>query len=533
MKETPDRMKNTESCIISGIDISGMTLYDFLRNSVAEYPEHYAVKLGDYKLTYKELDAMTAVMAGNLRLAGFEKEDKITIFLPNSPEFIASFWALARSGFVGAVANPLYSETELLRQLDSSDSKAIITTASQVKKIYAVLNSYDLKRVYVVGNKGEVPPEYVDIIRDYEDLLEPNKGYTCKNLNSDDLALLQFTGGTTGIPKGCMLTHKNLISDAVAVYSVLSHIMEKGKEVFLGGLPYFHIYGLQTEIIIPVYIGATMVPMAFFSPKSLLTALESEKVTCMPSAPAVFAACSGQKSLAEHDLSRLKLIISGSAPLFKEQREEFEKHAPVLIAEGYGLSEASPVTHLAVPTRPIKIGSIGHPIPGIEVKITDPEYGIQEYGSNKAGELCVKGPQVIKGYYKEPSQTEMVLRDGWLYTGDIAYRDDDGYYFITARKKDLIISGGYNIYPREVEEVLFKHPDVAEAAVVGIPHKTRGELVKAFIVLKPESKAEKSDIVNFCRNVLANYKIPREIEFRDSLPKNAVGKVLRKDLREE
>ncbi len=512
-----------------------MTFTDVIKKAAGLYENHIALKDDDVKYTYKELDSITSKIAGNLRLFGIEKQDKVCVILPNCIETVLSFWSIARAGIVGVMTNPLYSETELIHQINDSDAKTIITNDFILPKVKAVLSQLPIKKVFVVKVKDSANEVIYDkVIRPWEELLVNNRGYDCDSIDPyNDLALLQYTGGTTGISKGCMLTPSNLICNAYQYEQIFMGILKYGEEKIVGVLPWFHIYGLQMAVLFPIIIGATIYPMIRFSPRSLLSLIQNEKITCMPSAPSIFSACLGQKEIDSYDLTSMKLVISGSAPLPLALIESFEKRTGATISEGYGLSEASPVTHFS-PLFPKerKLGSIGLPLPSTDSKIVDVEYGVKELGVGQNGELCIRGPQVMKGYYKQPAATEEVLVDGWLHTGDIAYYDKEGYVYITDRKKDLIICGGYNVYPREVEEVLYKHPLVSEACVVGINEQIRGEAVKAFIVTKENQKVDKKDIISFCRKNLATYKIPRDIEFLDALPKSAVGKILRRELRD-
>ena len=529
--------KNYDKGVNPEINFSELpiTFTDVIKKAAGLYENHIALKDDDVKYTYKELDNITSKIAGNLRLFGIEKQDKVCVILPNCIETVLSFWSIARAGIVGVMTNPLYSEAELTHQINDSDAKIIITNDFILPKVKAVLPQLPIKKVFVVKVKdSENEVIYDKVIRPWEELLVDNRGYDCDSIDPyNDLALLQYTGGTTGISKGCMLTPSNLICNAYQYEQIFMGILKHGEEKIVGVLPWFHIYGLQMAVLFPIIIGATIYPMIRFSPRSLLSLIQNEKITCMPSAPSIFSACLGQKEIDNYDLTSMKLVISGSAPLPLALIESFEKRTGATISEGYGLSEASPVTHFS-PLFPKerKLGSIGLPLPSTDSKIVDVEYGVKELGVGQNGELCIRGPQVMKGYYKQPAATEEVLVDGWLHTGDIAYYDKEGYVYITDRKKDLIICGGYNVYPREVEEVLYKHPMVSEACVVGINDEIRGEAVKAFIVTKENQKVDKKDIISFCRKHLATYKIPRDIEFLDALPKSAVGKILRRELRD-
>ncbi len=510
------------------------SLHTLLKEAVAKFSEKPAFKMGDFRMTYKELGSITATIAGNLRLYGLEKQQKVLIFLPNTPETVIAIWSVVIGDCTCVMTNPLYSDSELLHQITDSESTMIITCDLLLPKVIDVLDKTSVSDVFVV-KLSDAEQNYEDErIHPWSDLLKPNRGYYCKHIDPQkDLAFLQYTGGTTGVSKGCMITHANALANCQQVSSMFTKYLFEGQEAFICVLPYFHSYGLMVSILFPTMIGASQTPLPRFSPKGFLATIQKERITAMPSAPSIFNACITQKDIDSYDLSSLKVLISGSAPLSLANMQAFEQKTGAIISEGYGLSEASPVTHFSNMDFPKKEGSIGMPLPFTEAKIVDVEYGIKEMGVGEQGELCIRGPQVMLGYYNHKVETDLVIRDGWLYTGDIARYDEDGYFYITDRKKDLIICGGYNVYPREVEEVLYKYPKVREAAVIGAKSETRGEIVKAFVVLKEGETADSKEIIAYCRQNLANYKVPREIVFKDSLPKSAVGKILRRQLQEQ
>ncbi|HPT47443.1 MAG TPA: AMP-binding protein, partial [Candidatus Rifleibacterium sp.] len=477
-------LKSYDSVVAHEITPGAKPLHEFLTLALANYADQIALKQGDMQLTYREFDRQTAIIAANLRIHGLERQQRVAVFLPNCAETVLAVWSIFRSGATGVMTNPLYSETELLHQFNDSGTRYVITNDLLLPKVAAILNKTSIEKVFVVpaAEPGTSIVSDTQKIAPWQRLLEENHGYTCPSIDPfEDLALLQYTGGTTGISKGCMLTHANLYANAMQCQQIF-HVLIPGKEKFVGVLPYFHIYGLTVAMVLPVVLGAAIHPLMRFTPRALLGMIETEKISCMASAPSIFNACLSQKDIDSFDLSSLKLIISGSAPLPVSQMELFEKKTGAMITEGYGLSETSPVTHFNPIIKGRKAGSIGLPIPSTEARIVDVEYGVKDLGIGEQGEIIIRGPQVMKGYYQQPGQTEMVLRDGWLYTGDIGFCDAEGFFYVTDRKKDLIISGGYNIYPREVEEVLFRHPAVKEAVVVGARHATRGEVPRAFVV---------------------------------------------------
>ena len=348
----------------------------------------------------------------------------------------------------------------------------------------------------------------------------------------EHLALLQYTGGTTGLSKGVMLSHFNLTTNVRQCLAMLHGLGDK-PETMLGLLPYFHVYGLTVCLTLGTAIAATLIPFPRYSPKDLLEAVRQHKPTIFPGAPSVYASLMQQKDLPDYDLRCIDYCVSGSAGLPREIFRRFQELTEAYIIEGYGLTEASPVTHLNPLHGEKKVGSIGLPFPDTDCRIVDLKTGQRTLPPGETGELVLSGPQVMQGYWNQPEETAQALRHGWLYTGDIAYMDDQGYFHIVDRKKDMIIVGGYNVYPRDIDEVLLEHPKVREAVAVGVPHPSRGEIIKAYVVPEPGRDLEAWEIIGHCRKKLANYKVPRQVEFRKELPKSLVGKVLRQTLRNE
>src|SRR5690606_15672619 len=348
----------------------------------------------------------------------------------------------------------------------------------------------------------------------------------------NDLALLQYTGGTTGHPKGVMLTHKNLIANATACDAWLYNA-KKGEEKILGLLPFFHVYGMTTVLILAVMQGYKMILLPKFEVETTLKTIHKQRPTIFPGAPTIYIGLLNHPDLSKYDLTSIESCISGSAPLPIEVQQKFEEVTGGKLVEGYGLTESSPVTHANFIYGKERVkGSIGVPWPDTDAKVISAETG-EEAAPNEIGEIVVKGPQVMKGYWNRPDDTAETLKDGWLYTGDMGYMDEEGYFYVVDRKKDMIIAGGFNIYPREVEDVLYEHPDIQELVVVGVPDAYRGETVKAFIVLKDGSNITEKELDEFARKNLAAYKVPKIYEFRKELPKTAVGKILRRVLVEE
>ncbi|TAK00408.1 MAG: long-chain fatty acid--CoA ligase, partial [Candidatus Manganitrophaceae bacterium] len=347
-----------------------------------------------------------------------------------------------------------------------------------------------------------------------------------------DLALLQYTGGTTGVPKGVMLTHKNMVANALQCRYWMPSLRE-GNEVFLAVVPFFHVYGMSACMNLSIYLGTTLVLLPRFVTKDVLHTIQKTKSTIFMGVQAMYVAINNFPDVKKYDLSTIKVCISGAGPLHVEVQRQFEALTGGKLVEGYGLSEASPVTHANPIHGKRKPGSIGLPFPDTEVKIVDIETGTRTLSIEEVGELVVQGPQVMQGYWQKPQETAAVLRNGWLHTGDMAKMDDEGYFFIVDRKKDMIKTRGENVYPREVEEALFRHPKVKDAVVVGLPDSFSGEKIKAYLILKEGESATSEEILTFCRTELSKFKVPQEIEFRKELPKTIIGKVLRRVLIEE
>ncbi len=345
--------------------------------------------------------------------------------------------------------------------------------------------------------------------------------------------MLQYTGGTTGQPKGVILTHANLGTNCRQVLDIIN-VTAETHHTFISLLPFFHVYGLTTGLIIPMALAATTLPLPRYVPQDVLRVITRHKATVFPGAPSVYISLLQQKDLARYDLKSIKICVSGSAPLPREIFRRFQEVTGAAILEGYGLTEASPITHInPLGRQGQKENSIGMPLPGTNARIVDMEGGSLTLPPGKMGELVIQGPQVMEGYWRRPDETASALRNGWLYTGDLATMDEDGYFYIVDRKKDMVLVGGYNVYPREVDEVLLEHPKIVEAVTVGINDDVRGEVLKAYVVPGPGESLSKADIIAWCRSKLAAYKVPRLVEFREELPKTIVGKVLRRALREE
>jgi long-chain acyl-CoA synthetase len=536
------------------IDYPEIPLFQFLRDTAGKYPDKTAIVYFDRKITYKELDTLTDKFATALTDFGVKKGDKVAIFLPNIPPFIMAYYGAIKTGAIVTAISPLYKEREVEHQLNDSEAETIVVLDLLYPIVEKVWQKTKLKRVIVASLKDYMPGATAFLgsllkkIPSQKIERKPNVYFFQELINKyppnppkveinpkEDLVALQYTGGTTGTSKGAMLTHMNLVSNAVMCKAWLKDVME-GEESFLTVLPLFHIYGMTTGMNAPIYIGGRVVLLPRFDAVGTFQAIQKYRVTVFCGAPTMYAMLLAHPDLGKYDCTSVRFCISGSAPLPPEIQKKFMEVTGGVLVEGYGLTESSPVTHcnpLDKSMKTVKVGSIGIPWPDTDAKIVDAETGEKELAPGETGELVVKGPQVMKGYWKMPEETDQVLRDGWLYTGDIGRMDEDGYFYITDRKKDLIKYKGYSVYPRELEDVLYEHPAVKLCGVIGKPDPVAGEIPKAFVVLKEGMTATEKEIMDFVNEKVAPYKAIREVEFRKELPMTLVGKVLRRVLQEE
>jgi len=530
------------------------TLPQLLRNAAKEYPKHKAVHFMGKELTFKQTYQKSSKLAAYLQSIGVNKGDRVAVMLPNIPQTVISFYAIMLAGAIVVPVNPLYKEREIEFILNDAGAKVIITLDILYNRVKNVQEMTSIEQI-LVTSISEFLPFPKNLVYPYIQKKEhgiipsvkhegsthllkkiwkkPVEEFTEHSLNfEEDLAIIQYTGGTTGFPKGVMLTHQNLVANTAMCRQWL-YKLEKGKERLLAIMPLFHVYGMMTVLVLSVMEIYKMILLPKFDATTALKTIHKQKPTVFPGAPTIYIGLLNHPDIKKYDLSSIIAAISGSAPLPKEIIDRFEEKTGGKLVEGYGLTEASPVTHVNfLWDHDIVKGSIGVPWPGTDAAVFSPETG-KMLPPGEIGELAVKGPQVMKGYWNNQEETELVLKDGWLYTGDLCYMDEKGFFYIVDRKKDTIIAGGFNIYPREVEEVLYEHPAVQEAAVVGVKDSYRGETVKAFIVLKEGEQVSDDELNTFMRTRMATFKVPRIYEFRDELPKSAIGKVLRRELKEK
>ncbi len=521
------------------------TLYEILRIAALEAPDRPATAFLGAHLTYSEIKERTDRFATALRNLDIKKGDRVGIMLPNCPQYLVAAFAILRLGAIVVNVNPLYTPREILTVAQDSGMRALLTLDLFAPVALSVRPQTKIENI-IITSLGEysaaaTTTSAVDGVLKLADLLtsipEPDLSFT--EINPDeDLAVLQYTGGTTGVPKGAMLTHYNIFANVVQMDSWAYRGWCRGEDTYLLVIPFFHVYGFTVGMMGGTWRSAQQVLIPRYDVEALLTAIRDYRPTYFPAVPTIYISLLNHPRVKQYGLDKVRICNSGSAPLPLEVIAQFERMTGTTLIEGYGLSEASPVTHSTPSLGRRKPGSIGLPLPDTDMKIVDLETGAREVPIGEKGELCIAGPQVMKGYWNRPDETAITLRrdDGgrtWLYTGDVARMDEDGYTYIVQRKKDMIIVSGFNVYPSEVEGVLYAHPAVLEAAVIGLPDSYRGESVRAYVVLKNGAAATPEELIEHCKGGLAEFKVPSEIVIRASLPKNIIGKILHRVLREE
>ncbi len=535
------------------ITFTEQALQTYLDEAAAKYPREKAIIFQNYSINYSQLKDQAEAFAAALRLRGVQDGDRVAIMLPNIPQTIIAVWGVLKAGAVAVMTNPLYMEKELTHHFQDAQANVLITIDLLWPKIEGLYDKLNLRLSIITrvadglafplnvlqpwkakreGNLPQIPYDGKSIVP-WADFVKTKERFSAHIQDpKQSIAFLQYTGGTTGVAKAAMLTHWN-VSTQIQIIEYIIDAPKDKRYTFLSILPFFHIFGLMGNIALPALYAAASIPVPRYTPGDLLRTIDKYKPNFFVGVPSVYMSLMHQKDLPKYDLSCIELCISGSAPFPVEAMSRFQKLTKANITEGLGLTECSP----CITANPIygmqKEGSVGVPLPGTQVRIVDMEEGTNDMPNGELGEIIVSGPQVMLGYWNNEEETAMTIRDGWLHTGDIGYLDSDGYLYVADRKKDMVIVGGYNVYPREIDEVLYEHPKVAEAVVVGIPHRTRGEVLKAFIVVKAGEELTVAEVTSHCREKLANYKIPKYIEFSEELPKTLVGKVLRRALRDE
>jgi len=522
----------------------GRPLTEILASTAIDMPDAKATAFLGATLTFLDLkqrsDALAAAMAG----LGIGPGDRVGIMLPNCPQYIITTFAILKVGAVVVNINPSYTAREVLTVAIDSGMRMLVTLDALAPLVQGIRDETGVQQIVVTSlaeySAAAAAPARVDGALALADLIGNRNatGVPSVEMAPGALAVLQYTGGTTGVPKGAMLTHANIFANVVQMEAWQDRTVARGAGRYLVVIPYFHIYAFSVCMMAGIWTGALQVIVPKFDPEQVLIAIRDFRPTYFPAVPTVFVSLLNHPKVGEFGLEHVRTFNSGGAPCPVEVIEEFERRIGRPLHEGYGLSETSPVTHSTPHLAIRKRGTIGLPVPGTDIKVVDVETGTHELPLGAAGELCISGPQVMKGYWKKPEETACALKtdaDGrvWFHTGDIARIDEDGFTSIVQRKKDLIIVDGFNVYPSEVESVLYMHPAIRLAAVIGIPDKYHGEVVKACIALKPGASATADELLAFCRGSLTEYKIPRLVDIRDTLPMSAVGKILYRVLRDE
>jgi len=529
-------------------------LQALLDDAAESYPNATATIFFNAKRTYRSISEDAWRFANGLRRVGVKKGDRVALVLPNTPQFVVAFYGALRAGAVLVCCNPRYTAAELQHQLADAGATVVVVLSRLYPLVKAARPGTAVERVIVTNIKEEMPPvlrllftvakEKKDGHRQpfagdagalaFREVLAARPEPFDAGVRADDLALLQYTGGTTGVSKGAMLSHRALVANTLQCRAWFTN-MRDGEGAAMAVMPFFHVYGLTVVMSLSVQGAEAMILEPQLELEHLLKDIQRHRPRMFSGAPIIYNAINNSPLTKKYDLRSIEACVSGSAPLLTETHRRFVELTGAKLVEGYGLTEAAPVTHC----NPLfgegkqKVGSIGVPFPDVEAKIVDLDAGEREMAIGEPGELILRGPQLMDGYYHQPEETAQALRGGWLYTGDIATVDADGYFAIVDRKKEMIIVSGFKVYPRDVEEVLVAHPAVTDAAVIGIPHPTKGEEVKAYVVLRPGGEATADEIIAHCRKTLADFKIPRQVEFRASLPHTVVGKTLRKELAAE
>lgn len=541
--------KNYPTAVPREIDFDRITMPEVLTRSAGRFPDRAALNYMGKVIGYAKLDRMVNVFARALTGLGVKKGDTVAMLLPNIPQVVIANYAAWRIGAVAAQNNPLYTERELAYQLNDSDAVVLVTLDLLLPRALKVKPETKIRHIvtchindYLPFPKKQLFPlvkkqmyrtvEPADGVSQFLDLMATYDGAPVANQAAwDDLGTLIYTGGTTGVSKGVMLTHANMSCNVQQLKAWFYDIPD-GQGSILGIFPFFHSAGFTGIQNFSVWGGWTDVLVPRPEPTVIMELLRKYKPEFMPGVPTIFIGLLNSEEFRKMDLRFIKGFIAGAAPLSVETINDLRNLTGGDLINVYGLTETSPMGTASPWKGDIRPGTVGVPFPSTDLKIVDVETGAVEMKQGESGEICFKGPQVMKGYYKKPGETEKVLKDGWLSTGDIGFLDEDGYLTIVDRKKDMIVAAGYNIFPQEIDEILFSHPKVLEACTIGIPDSYRGEAPKAFVVPKPGETLGAEEIIAFCKDKLAAYKVPKDIEFVTELPKSAVGKILRKELRE-
>jgi len=548
-------LKHYDEGVPKSIEYPQIPLFSLLEESAKKFPNSPCTIFKGAVITYQEMNELTNRLAAALAQLGIKKGDRVGILMPNTPQFVLAFFAILKIGGVVVATNPLYTATEIQRQVVDAGIEVMLVMSNFYNTVKQIQTKTKIRTFIVTNLKETLPPILSllftlakekkggfrvqigegdiwlqDLIKKYKPQDRP-----AVEVTSEDLALFQYSGGTTGDSKGAIALHRNVVANSLQLRSWVPNAVD-GKEVVLMAIPLFHVYGMVAGMCFAIKAAASMVMIP--NPrdiKDVLSSIQKFNVSIYPGVPTMYNAINNNPEVlaGKYNLSTIKACISGSAPLMRETKLKFEELTGGKLVEGYGLSEAPTASHANPLFGYNPPGSIGVPVPDVDSRIISLDDEVTVLGPNEVGELVISGPQVFKGYHNMPTETTNALRDGWLYTGDIARMDEDGYFYIVDRKKELIKPGGYQVWPREVEEVIATHPKVLEVGVAGVPDPYRGETVKAWVVMKPGESLTEEEVKEWCKEKLAKFKIPTLVEFRKELPKTTVGKILRRELVKE
>ncbi len=545
-------LKRYDTDVPHQIDYPKVPLFALLEEAAQKYADAPCTIFKGARITFREMNEITDRLAAGLAELGVKKGDRVGIFMPNTPQFVMAYFAILKVGGVVVATNPLYSGREIEHQVNDAGIEVMLVMSNFYNIIKQVQPKTKIRTVVVTNLKETLPPVLAflfTLTREkkggfrvqlaegdiwMQDLIARHKPEERPKVEvgPEDVALFQYSGGTTGISKGAIAPHRNLVANALQIRSWITNA-EDGKETTLMAIPLFHVYGMVAGMLFSIRTGAAMVMVPNARDlKDVLTNIQKYQTSIFPGVPTLYNAINNHPDVAagKYNLSSVKACISGSAPLMRETKEKFETLTGGKLFEGYGLSEAPTATHCNPLMGENRTGSIGLPLPDVECRIISLDDEVTVLPVGEIGELVVKGPQVFKGYHNMPTESANTLREGWLYTGDIARMDEDGYFYIVDRKKELIKPGGFQVWPREVEEVISAHPKVMEVGVGGIPDPYRGETVKAWVVVNPGETLTEEEVRDWCKERLAKFKVPTHVEFRTELPKTTVGKILRREL---
>lgn len=551
MEEKP-WLKKYDNGVLPHINYPEVPLHHFLKEAALRFPDHPCTILNDTSISFQNMDQLTDRLAAGMAGLGVKKGDRVGILIPNIPQFVMAFFATLKIGAVVVAFNLLYTAREIEYQANDAGVEILLVVDNLYQNVKEIQPRSRIRSIIVTDIReafdyskslGSDPDrketDHPVVKLDNGDLwmkeliIQANaQQRPTVSIGPDDVALFQYSGGTTGISKGAIALHRNLVANSLQFKQWMVTLVD-GEEIVLMAIPLFHVYGMVVGMSLAIVMSACMVMIPSSRDiLSILKNIQKYQATFFPGVPTLYNAINNHPEVisGKYDLRSLKACISGSAPLMRETKEHFEALTGAKLFEGYGLSEAPTATHCNPVLGENRIGSIGLPLPDVECRIVSLEDEITPLSPGMTGELIIKGPQVMQGYHHMPEETAHTLRNGWLYTGDIAWMDEDGYFYLVDRKKELIKPHGYQVWPREVEEVIVENPKVLEAGAAGIPDEKRGEAVKAWVVLKPGTTASQEEIIQWCRGKLARYKIPVQVEFCQSLPKTTVGKILRREL---